>query len=77
MPSNNNRRPGWQARHGGKYDSENNGKIVRLPLPHKRRLNNPPFDQLTRALVIDRHRRGVLPQAVVEALVDLEVGGAP
>lgn len=35
MPPNDNRRPGWQARHGGKYDSSGDGNVVQL-FPHRK-----------------------------------------
>jgi hypothetical protein len=38
-------------------------------LPFPRRRTSSPFDELTAALVLKRHREGTLDPAVVEALL--------
>lgn len=78
MPTNDNRRPEMAPRSGSEYGGSNNSaNVVSL----KRNPNIPSssaraFDCLTVALVLDQHRRGVLPEAVVEALL-LGVGLKP
>jgi hypothetical protein len=67
MSPNDNRRPGLASRSAGDYDSSSNSAKV-IPLFPK--LNTPsPFDALTARLVIDQYRRGVLPEAVLVALL--------
>jgi hypothetical protein len=66
-----NRRPGVVSRSGGEYGSSSNSANV---VPLHRNRNTPSnsaeaFDCLTFALVLDKHRRGALPEAVVEALL--------
>jgi hypothetical protein len=38
-------------------------------LPFPRRRTSSPFDKLTTALVMEKHRRGVLPAAMLEYLL--------
>jgi hypothetical protein len=67
MPPNDNRRPGVVSRNGGDdYDSSNSAKVI--PLFPKLKTGSP-FDKLTAALVMKRHRAGTLDPAVVEALL--------
>jgi hypothetical protein len=73
-----NRRPGVVSRNGGEYGSSNNSANV---ITLQRNRNTPSssaraFDCLTVALVLDQHKRGALPEAVVEALL-LGVGLKP
>jgi hypothetical protein len=67
MGPNDNRRPGVVSRNGGDdYDSSNSAKVI--PLFPKLKTGSP-FDQLTARLVMDRHRRGELPSAMLEYLL--------
>ena len=69
MGPNDNRRPGVVSRNGGDYDSSNNSANV-IRLPTKLKIDkSSPFDSFTARLVIDQHRRGVLPAAVLEYLL--------
>jgi hypothetical protein len=67
MGPNDNRRPGVVSRNGGDdYDSSNSAKVI--PLFPKLKTASP-FDQLTARLVMDQHRRGELPAAMLEYLL--------
>jgi hypothetical protein len=71
MPPNDNRRPGVGSRNGGDYDSSSNSaNVIRFPTKLKA-ARNSPFDKLTAALVLKRHREGTLDPAVVLAGVGL------
>ena len=67
MGPNDNRRPGVVSRSAGDYDSSSNSAKV-IPLFPKLKTGSP-FDKLTAALVLKRHREGTLDPAVVEALL--------
>jgi hypothetical protein len=67
MGPNDNRRPGVVSRSAGDYDSSSNSAKV-IPLFPKLKITSP-FDQLTARLVIDQHRRGELPAAMLEYLL--------
>jgi hypothetical protein len=67
MPPNDNRRPGVVSRNGGD-DYGNSANVIRFPTKLKTDRNSP-FDKLTAALVLKRHREGTLDPAVVEALL--------
>jgi hypothetical protein len=74
MGPNDNRRPGVVSRSAGDYDSSSNSAKV-IPLFPKLKTGSP-FDELTAALVMERHRRGELDSAILAALlagVGLEV----
>jgi hypothetical protein len=66
MSTNDNRRPGVVSRSAGDYDSSSSAKVV--PLFPKLKTGSP-FNSLTATLVIDQYRRGVLPEAVILALL--------
>jgi hypothetical protein len=68
MGPNDNRRPGVVSRSAGDYDSSSSANVIRLPIKLKTDRNSP-FESLTARLVLDQHRRGVLPAAVVEYLL--------
>jgi hypothetical protein len=70
MSPNDNRRPGVVSRNGGDdYDSSSNSaNVIRFPTKLKTDRYSP-FDKLTAALVLKRHREGTLDPAVVEALL--------
>jgi hypothetical protein len=66
MSPNDNRRPGVASRNGGDDYDSNSAKVI--PLFPKLKTGSP-FDKLTAALVLKRHREGTLDPAVVEALL--------
>jgi hypothetical protein len=67
MDPNDNRRPRVAPRSGGEYEGSVNGANV-FPLRPKLKTASP-FDQLTARLILDQHRRGVLPEAVLAFLL--------
>ena len=72
MASNKNRRPGWQARHGGDYIDSSSVNV----LAFRTKFQPSPFDRLTAQVVLAQFRAGTLPEAVMVALlgaVGLEV----
>jgi hypothetical protein len=64
---NDNRPSGVVSRRAGDYDSSSNSAKV-IPLFPKLK-TALPFDQLTARLVMDQHRRGELPAAMLEYLL--------
>ena len=67
MGSNDNRRPGWQARHGGEYDSSSNAaNVIAFPSQINGR---SPFGRLTATMVLAQFRAGVLPEGILLALM--------
>jgi hypothetical protein len=69
MGPNDNRPLGVVSRRAGDYDSSSNSAtVIRFPTKLKTDRNSP-FDKLTAALVMKRHREGTLDPAVVEALL--------
>jgi hypothetical protein len=67
MGPNDNRPLGVVSRRAGDYDSSSNSAKV-IPLFPKLK-TALPFDQLTARLVMDQHRRGELPAAMLEYLL--------
>ena len=67
MAPNDNRRPGQAPGNGGTdYVSSSSANVVDFPS----KLNAAsPFQQLTARMVIAQHRAGVLPEAVIVALL--------
>jgi hypothetical protein len=69
---NDNRRPGWQARHGGKYDISSAGNLLKFPAQDN---NASPFDELTAELILAKFRDGTLPEGVLIAF--MQTAGVP